>query len=121
MQKARGLQSVRQLDVIHYRREAEQNVSSDDHLYRFDWVSLLPASFSSETTEWGTPQDAQAKALNIRLMSTRDPSVDGGNGPRQRWREYVDSYVTRYPTEWLPRLKNEDDHNRSKSKLFLRR
>lgn len=25
-------------DIIRYRREAEENVTSDEHLYRVDWV-----------------------------------------------------------------------------------
>lgn len=28
-------------DIIRYRREAELNVGSDDHLYKVDWVSLV--------------------------------------------------------------------------------
>lgn len=28
-------------DIIRYRREAETNVGSDEHLYRVDWVSAL--------------------------------------------------------------------------------
>lgn len=42
------------------------------------------------------------KALRIQLISDEDPSIDedeaGGMG---RWREYVASYVTRHPTEWI--------------------
>jgi paired amphipathic helix protein Sin3a len=38
----------------------------------------------------------------VQLLDARDPSVDGGEDARARWREYVDAYVTRWPTEWAP-------------------
>jgi paired amphipathic helix protein Sin3a len=41
MQRARALPAAGLLDVIRYRREAEENVSADEHLYRFDWVRSL--------------------------------------------------------------------------------
>jgi len=47
-------------------------------------------------------QDARVKALRIQLVAEEDPSIDedeaGGIG---RWREYVASYVTKHPTEWI--------------------
>ncbi|KIY50623.1 hypothetical protein FISHEDRAFT_39019 [Fistulina hepatica ATCC 64428] len=69
-------------DIIRYRREAERYVSSDEHLYRIVW-------------------SRKAQTLQIQLMGGEDPSVDAIN-IYARWREYVNSYVTRHRTEWLP-------------------
>lgn len=38
----KGVQSYKSIssqDIIRYRREAEQHVGPDDHLYRLQWVS----------------------------------------------------------------------------------
>ncbi len=39
--------------------------------------------------------------MHIQLMGSGEASVDDGRPPVNRWREYVDSYVTEYPTEWI--------------------
>jgi paired amphipathic helix protein Sin3a len=50
----------------------------------------------------------------IQLVEPDDPSVNGDGAAISRWREYLDSYVLRHPTEWLSQAKRE-------GKLFLRR
>lgn len=35
------MENVSNRDIIRYRREAELNVGSDEHLYKVDWVSLF--------------------------------------------------------------------------------
>lgn len=90
-------------DVIAYRREAEQHVGSDENLYRFEWVCLyfrgggrfMAAKFILLT------QDARLKVLRIQLAGEEDPSVDEDEDGMGRWREYVASYVTNHPTEWI--------------------
>jgi hypothetical protein len=68
-------------------------------------------------------QEPTKRTLAIRLMSEQDPSVDGGQKPTQRWREYVDSYVSRYPTEWQPGSADslKERPGKMSSKVFLKR
>ncbi|KAH9835880.1 uncharacterized protein C8Q71DRAFT_797373 [Rhodofomes roseus] len=96
LQRARGADTITAHDTIRYRREAEQHVGSDDNLYRFDW-------------------DADAKKLSVQLLGATDPSIEEAKSPAGRWQEYVATYVTEHPTEWVPagRAKNKP--------LFLRR
>lgn len=42
LQWTRREESMTIHDVIAYRREAEQHVGSDENLYRFEWVCLIP-------------------------------------------------------------------------------
>jgi len=46
-------------------------------------------------------QDSRLKALKIQLIGEEDASVDEDEGGLGRWREYVASYVTKHPTEWI--------------------
>ena len=46
-------------------------------------------------------QDARLKALRIQLVGEEDASVDEGESGIGRWREYVASYTTKHPTEWI--------------------
>jgi len=46
-------------------------------------------------------QDGRLKALRIQLIGEDDPSVDEDEGGIGRLREYVSSYVTKQPTEWI--------------------
>ena len=46
-------------------------------------------------------QDGRLKALRIQLIGEDDPSVDEDEGGVGRLREYVASYVTKQPTEWI--------------------
>jgi paired amphipathic helix protein Sin3a len=34
-------------------------------------------------------------------MGSGEASIDDARTPVNRWREYVDSYVTENPTEWI--------------------
>ncbi|KAI0053407.1 hypothetical protein FA95DRAFT_1592176 [Auriscalpium vulgare] len=79
LRRNRGKMLFSRQDIIRYRRQAEHHVGSDDNLYR----------------------DAEAKTMRIQLVGTGDASVDEGTTAAGRWREYVDSYVTEHPTEWL--------------------
>jgi len=39
--------------------------------------------------------------MHIQLMRSGEASVDDAHTAINRWREYVDSYVTEHPTEWV--------------------
>ncbi|KZT74953.1 hypothetical protein DAEQUDRAFT_720143 [Daedalea quercina L-15889] len=96
LQRLRGADVITAHDTIRYRREAEQHVGSDDNLYRFDW-------------------GGEEKKLSVQLLGVADPSVEEETSSAGRWREYVATYVTEHPTEWVPA-------GRAKSRpLFLRR
>ncbi|KDQ63138.1 hypothetical protein JAAARDRAFT_119201 [Jaapia argillacea MUCL 33604] len=82
LQKARSAESLTTHDILRYRREAEQHVGSDDNLYRVEW-------------------ERHSKTMRIQLVGADDPSVDEDTSAVGRWREYVDSYVTNLPTEWM--------------------
>jgi len=91
-------------DVIGYRREAEQHVGSDENLYRFEWVcfiSMCTTGVSCVTKFIVRQQDGRLKVLRMQLIGDEDASVDEDEGGIGRWREYVASYVTRHPTEWI--------------------
>lgn len=88
-------------DVIAYRREAEQHVGSDENLYRFEWVCFISGALCVANFTPCRQQDARLKALRIQLIGDEDPSVDEDEGGTGRWREYVASYVTKHPTEWI--------------------
>ena len=62
-------------------------------------------------------QNSKQKRMQIQLVWESDPSVDGGGDAVSRWREYVDSYVMNYPTEWLPQEGAEE----GRSPVYLRR
>ncbi|KAH7914733.1 hypothetical protein BJ138DRAFT_1170371 [Hygrophoropsis aurantiaca] len=97
LQHTRQASLMSNQDTIQYRREAERHVGSDEHLYRIEWQH-------------------QSKTMYIQLVDPDDPSVDGNGSAICRWREYVDSFVLRQPTEWLPQQKK-----RGKSMLFLQK
>ncbi|KAI0078868.1 hypothetical protein K474DRAFT_1770646, partial [Panus rudis PR-1116 ss-1] len=82
LKKSRGRESATIVDMVRYRREAERNTGSDEHLYKVDW-------------------DMRTRTMRLQLMGPTEPSVEGTTED-ERWREYVATYVTRYPTEWLP-------------------
>ena len=57
--------------------------------------------------------------MRIQLLGSDDPSVEEDwKSEVYRWREYVDSYVLGYPTEWMPKV--EEDRCRL-SRIFLKR
>ncbi|KAG0702743.1 hypothetical protein DFH29DRAFT_920208 [Suillus ampliporus] len=95
LQQTRKVDALSNQDMIRYRREAERHVGADEHLYRFDW-------------------DRSSKTMFVQLVEPDDHSVNGDGTAISRWREYLDSYVLRQPTEWLSQQKRE-------GKVFLRR
>ncbi|KAF7966906.1 hypothetical protein HWV62_36583 [Athelia sp. TMB] len=101
LETARGAgESITNRDVIRYRREAELNVGSDEHLYRVEW-------------------DQSTKGMRIQLLGPEDASIEGqGDTGVDRWREYVDSYLLTHPTEWMPA---DTDEDRTNSAVYLRR
>ncbi|KAF8506517.1 hypothetical protein F5888DRAFT_1642843 [Russula emetica] len=80
--------------------QAEHHVSADDHLYRVEW----------------NPED---KSMHIQLMGSGEASVDDTHTAVNRWREYVDSYVTEHPTEWVQGIAVGVGHHQPR--LFVRR
>lgn len=61
-----------------------------------------------------TRQDGDTKKLSVQLLSAADPSIEEDRTSAGRWREYIATYVTEHPTEWLPA-------GRARRPLFLRR
>ncbi|KAJ7597424.1 hypothetical protein C8J56DRAFT_920036 [Mycena floridula] len=80
LQSAQNTETISNQDIIRYRREAERQA---DNLYRIQWVRDL-------------------KVLKVQLMSEEDASVDNAKTRQERWREYVDAYVLRVQSEWVP-------------------
>ncbi|KAF8560140.1 hypothetical protein OG21DRAFT_1401704 [Imleria badia] len=97
LQDARKTERVTTQDMIRYRREAERHVGADEHLYRIEW-------------------DPEAKKLKIQLLEGNDPSAEIDRSAMGRWHEYMESYVLRHPTEWVPEPRDE-----GRSAVFLRR
>ncbi|KAG1810180.1 uncharacterized protein HD556DRAFT_1318620 [Suillus plorans] len=95
LQQTRKVDALSNQNMIRYRREAERHVGTDEHLYRFDW-------------------HRSSKTMFVQLVEPDDPSVNGDGTAISRWREYLDSYVLRQPTEWLSQSRRE-------GKVFLRR
>ncbi|KAL5533624.1 hypothetical protein ACEPAG_84 [Sanghuangporus baumii] len=97
-------------EMIAYRREAEQYLGQDDHLYRieFEWEQDRRKGASASTS-----QPPHSNVMRIWLLGARDASVDlrrgasssSSNGVGEdvrkaaRWRVYAESYVMSYPTE----------------------
>ncbi|KAJ3778271.1 hypothetical protein FB446DRAFT_658434 [Lentinula raphanica] len=88
LQSAQVSDSITNQDVIRYRREAETNVGQDGHLYRIQW-------------------ERELKIMRIHLIREEDSSVNSVRKPHSRWRAYVDSWVLRHPTEWIPSQSKE--------------
>lgn len=61
-------------------------------------------------------QNAESKKMTIQLLEGNDPSAEADRSALGRWREYLDSYVLRQPTEWMPELREE-----GRSAVFLRK
>lgn len=92
--QSQGSETITKRDVVRYRREAEKHVGTDDHLYKVEWVR-------------------ETKKIRVYLIGPDDASVDSDGSDGGRWREYVNTYVSTYPTEWLPEARQ--------SQVFLRR
>ncbi|KAJ3857305.1 hypothetical protein EV368DRAFT_71125 [Lentinula lateritia] len=98
LQSAQVSESITNQDVIRYRREAETNVGQDGNLYKIQW-------------------ERELKIMRIHLMRQEDASVNSFRKPHSRWRAYVDSWILRYPTEWMPSQSKEAGPH----PVFLRR
>lgn len=64
----------------------------------------------------GSAQGPESKKMIIQLLESNDPSAEVDRSAVGRWREYMDSYVMRQPTEWMPEPKED-----GRSALFLRK
>lgn len=53
--------------------------------------------------------------MGVSLCGSDEPSVETDGSSMNRWREYVNTYVMKYPTEWLP------DTQKGNGPVFLRR
>ncbi|OCB87068.1 hypothetical protein A7U60_g5803 [Sanghuangporus baumii] len=87
-------------EMIVYRREAEQYLGQDDHLYRIEW--------EQDRRKGTTSSRPNSNVMRMWLLGARDASVDLrgsvssiGEEVRKaaRWRVYAESYVMSYPTE----------------------
>jgi paired amphipathic helix protein Sin3a len=58
--------------------------------------------------------------MHIQLMGSAEASVDDPHTAVNRWREYVDSYVTDHPTEWIQGVSVGAGHGQQ-PRLFVRR
>jgi len=83
LQAAQGSDTVTRQDIVRYRREAERHVGPDDNLYKLQWVR-------------------ETKCMRISLLGTEDPSTETTLMGTDRWRDYVNTYVMKTPTEWMP-------------------
>ncbi|PFH52285.1 hypothetical protein AMATHDRAFT_74340 [Amanita thiersii Skay4041] len=97
LQNAQNSETITKQEIVRYRREAEKHVGPDDHLYRLQW-------------------DREKKGIRVYLIGADDASVENDGSAGGRWREYVNTYVSLYPTEWLPTGKEG-----GASPVFLRR
>ncbi|KAF8640768.1 hypothetical protein AX17_000418 [Amanita inopinata Kibby_2008] len=97
LQGAQSSEVVTNQDVVRYRREAEKHVGPDDHLYRLQWVK-------------------DTRKIRVYLVGEDDASVDSDGSRQSRWREYVNTYVSTSPTEWLPTTREG-----GMSSVFLKR
>ena len=60
----------------------------------------ISALFLGQIRSRSQTQNPEDKSLHIQLMGPGEASVDDARTSVNRWREYVDSYVTEYSTEW---------------------
>ncbi|KAH0838111.1 hypothetical protein J3R83DRAFT_6357 [Lanmaoa asiatica] len=116
LQDARKADRLTNQDMIRYRREAERHVGSDEHLYRIEWVAACLPTLDDTCPLLEMAQDPRMKTMLIQLLEGNDPSAEVDRSGVGRWCEYLDSYVLRQPTEWIPEHKEE-----GRSALFLRK
>jgi paired amphipathic helix protein Sin3a len=57
--------------------------------------------------------------MHVQLMRLGEASADDTYSAVDRWREYVDSYVTEHPTEWVQGVAVGVGHHQPR--LFVRR
>lgn len=80
---------------------------------------MIAQSISKASTDQKIGQNPEAKIMHIQLMGPGEASVDNARTAVNRWREYVDSYVTEYPTEWIQGINLGVGHGQPR--LFVRR
>ena len=114
LKSAQSCKNITSQDIVRYRREAERHVGLDDHLYRLQWVSLI-ISTERALYIYIIRQVRESQCMRIELCSSDEPSVETDGSSMSRWREYVNTYVMSYPTEWLP------DTQKRSSAVFLQR
>ncbi|PPQ64081.1 hypothetical protein CVT24_008894 [Panaeolus cyanescens] len=90
LKSAQNSKNITTQDIIRYRREAERHVGQDDHLYRIQWV-------------------AESRSIRVSLYGQEEASVETDGTATSRWREYVNTYVMKYSTEWLPKSKKKSN------------
>lgn len=44
----------------------------------------------------------ESKSMRISLLGLEDPSTEITQSATDRWRDYVNTYVMKVPTEWAP-------------------
>ncbi|KXN88887.1 Paired amphipathic helix protein pst1 [Leucoagaricus sp. SymC.cos] len=96
LQAAQGSEAITRQDIVRYRREAERHVGQDDNLYKLQW-------------------GRETKSMRISLLGAEDSSNESTASGIDRWRDYVNTYVMKTPTEWVPPVRT------SASPVFLRR
>ncbi|EKM84028.1 hypothetical protein AGABI1DRAFT_110625 [Agaricus bisporus var. burnettii JB137-S8] len=96
LQAAQASDTVSRQDIVRYRREAEQHAGQDDHLYKLQWVR-------------------ETQSMRISLLGPDDPSTENRTSRSERWRDYVNTYVLKTPTEWVPASRGGE------SAVYLRR
>ncbi len=64
-------------------------------------------------------QNPEDKTMHVQLMGSGEASVDDTHTAINRWREYVDSYVTETATEWVQGIAVDVGH--CQPRLFVRR
>lgn len=114
LKSAQSCKNITSQDIVRYRREAERHVGLDDHLYRLQWVSLI-ISTERALYIYIIRQVRESQCMRIALCSPDEPSVETDGSSMSRWREYVNTYVMSYPTEWLPETQKRS------SAVFLQR
>lgn len=82
-------------DQIIYRIQVEGIIGSDDHVVRFEWVSLL------ENPKL-IVQDDELRRLGIQLLNKEDLTLDQATTREEQWAYYVDSYYMHADTEGVP-------------------
>ena len=81
---------------------------------------VIAQSIFKANTDQIFGQNPEAKFMHIQLMGPGEASVDDARTAVNRWREYVDSYVTEYPTEWIQGINVGVGHGQQ-PRLFVRR
>lgn len=60
-------------------------------------------------------QVRETQSMRISLLGPDDPSTENRTSRSERWRDYVNTYVLKTPTEWVPASRGGE------SAVYLRR